>query len=69
MFACGLITIYMLQLLSEVFILGCIDALPLYSGFMEGRRPETYLSVLGGALIQPKINIEGNICFLYLFLK
>ena len=47
----------------KVFNLGLINALPSIKGFDEGRRPETYPYILGRALIKPKINTKGIICF------
>ena len=54
-----------IQIMPKVFILGCINALLAYRDIDEGRRPETYPYILGRALIQPRINTKGIICFLF----
>ena len=55
-----------MQIISEVVILGCIDALPANGDLMGANGSETYPYFLGRAYIQHRTNTEGIICILSL---
>ena len=56
---------FTIQIIPKVFILGCINVLPAYRDKMRAAGPK-HPYILGRTLIQPKINTEGIICFLFL---